>query len=118
MAWHTVSVFKARTGPCIGCTWNRCPRPPRCPPADNASTQPTAELAQYLEEERTRLRSDMQVILAEADHYDHLLKRFPDEYARITPLLEEALDRGGELKGQLDANIRLRNTLVGKEGQA
>ncbi|WP_197053348.1 hypothetical protein [Litchfieldella xinjiangensis] len=91
------------------------------PQATSAATAPdlttplSPALAEYLDTERKQLRAEMQAILAEANHYEHLLKRFPDEQLRIGPLLENALERGGELKGQLDANIRLRNTLASRE---
>ncbi|QOR39059.1 hypothetical protein HNO52_11445 [Billgrantia diversa] len=87
-------------------------------PNPNLASPPSNSLADYLKEERKRLRTDMQVILAEADHYDTLLQRFPDERDRIAPLITQALSRGGELKGMLDANIRLRNALLDEERRA
>ncbi|TDX32139.1 hypothetical protein DFO67_10288 [Modicisalibacter xianhensis] len=61
----------------------------------------------YLNRERQRLRMDMQAALGEASHYHQILSQFPEQQARIEPLHHAAQERGGELKGALDAVITL-----------
>ena len=70
------------------------------------------DFAAYLQRERHRLKLDMQAALGEATHYGQVLESFPERRALIEPLHEAALQRGGELKGQLDAVVALHNALA------
>ncbi|GHA88438.1 hypothetical protein [Modicisalibacter luteus] len=74
------------------------------PPLSDASA---TRFLDYLNRERQRLRMDMQAALGEARHYHQILSQFPEQQARIEPLHHAALERGGELKGALDAVITL-----------
>lgn len=75
-------------------------------------------MAEYIAGERDRLRSEMQVALGEAEHYRAMLEQFPAEREQIAPLLDTAIERGSRLKGQWDANTKLRTMLRGKEVEA
>lgn len=78
----------------------------------------TQELTAFLETERDQLLSEMQAALSEAEHYRFLIQQFPEAQPRISPLLETAIERGGQLKGRLDANIKLRRRLADGEESA
>ncbi|AMD01542.1 hypothetical protein [Halomonas chromatireducens] len=86
-----------------------------CSPVSPSSTHSSSEssdaLADYLSNERDRLRAEMQTALGEAEHYRSLLNHFPAERGRIAPLLETAIERGSRLKGQWDANTTVRSML-------
>lgn len=72
-----------------------------------ASDEPPTPFLDYLNSERQRLKMDMQAALGEARHYQQILSQFPEQKTRIEPLHQAALERGGELKGALDAVIAL-----------
>jgi len=86
------------------------------PPAAGASpadtTPSSAPLISHLEQERSRLQTAMQVAISEAEHYQSLIQAFPDVRQQISPLLEAAIERGGRLQGQWDANLRVRQALA------
>lgn len=63
----------------------------------------------------------MYTVMGESEHYRKLLEQFPQEAGRITPLLDVSIAQGSQLKGKLDANIKLRRTLADEgpeEGEA
>lgn len=79
------------------------------------------ELQAHLEWERHTLRTEMETVMGESEYYRQLLARFPRASGWITPLMESAIAQGSRLKGQLDANIKLRRTLADEdreEGEA
>ena len=88
---------------------------PATPPSSPISPN---GIADFLADERDRLRSEMQAALGEAEHYRSLLQHFPEERGRISPLLETSIERGSRLKGQWDANTKLRATLCDREANA
>lgn len=83
------------------------PEAPAATPPGNEATP----LAEFLDRERHRLKLDMQVALGEAAHYTYILKRYPDCRAVIEPLHQAACQRGSEVKGALDAVVKLRQSL-------
>ncbi|MDW7749097.1 hypothetical protein [Halomonas sp.] len=83
--------------------------------AASETTGTTGDFATYLQRERHRLKLDMQAALGEATHYRQVLEAFPERRALIEPLHEAALQRGGELKGKLDAVVAIDNALNQKE---
>ena len=85
------------------------------PKAAPETTDTGGDLATYLQRERHRLKLDMQAALGEATHYGQMLTHFPEHRALIEPLHETALQRGGELKGKLDAVVALHNALADEE---
>ena len=78
----------------------------------------TDDVYTFLERDRHQLNTQMQAAISEAEYYQRVLSHYPHETARITPLLEEAIQRSGTLKGQWDANLMLRRELAAKEGRA
>ena len=84
---------------------------PTPPPSDTAIPSPsdgTTSILDHLEQERGYLQSAMQVAISEAEHYQSLIAKFPDDRRLITPLLEETLERSGQLQGQWEANLKVR----------
>lgn len=99
--------------------------PEASPETPSASSDQPAitdgELQSHLEWERHTLRTEMETVMGESEYYRQLLARFPRASGWITPLMEAAIAQGSRLKGQLDANIKLRRTLADEdreEGEA
>lgn len=78
----------------------------------DTNTDTSAAFADYLERECHRLKLDMQAALGEATHYDHILTHYPERRPLIKPLHEAACQRGSEVKGALDAVVKLRQSLA------
>ena len=60
----------------------------------------------------------MQAAISEAEYYQQVLTHYPQEKARITPLLDKAIKRSGTLKVHWDANVTLRHQLAAQEDRA
>jgi hypothetical protein len=94
--------------------------PPESTPSPPSSTQPqtdssktpTRPLLDHLEQERHYLQSAMHAAVSEAEHYQQLIASFPDERSQIAPLLEATIEHSGRLKGQWDANLKVRQRLT------
>lgn len=87
----------------------------------NRIEEADTDLHIYLDRERHTLRAEMYTVMGESEHYRKLLEQFPQEAGRITPLLDVSIAQGSQLKGKLDANIKLRRTLADEgpeEGEA
>lgn len=94
------------------------PAPEVTSPTPSQSANRTDDVYTFLERDRHQLNTQMQAAISEAEYYQRVLSHYPHETARITPLLEEAIQRSGTLKGQWDANLMLRRELAGKENCA
>lgn len=70
------------------------------------------DLRAHLEQDRHTLRIQMETAMGESEHLRQLLTQFPQASDLINPLLEAAIAQGSQLKGKLDANIKLRRTLI------
>ncbi|GAA3904622.1 hypothetical protein GCM10022228_13540 [Halomonas cibimaris] len=96
------------------------PETPPTSPTDQPATT-DSELHAHLDLERHALRTEMETVMGESEHLRQLLVQFPQESDRINPLLDAAIAQGSQLKGKLDANIKLRRTLADEdrgEGEA
>lgn len=82
-------------------------------------SQPDSDdLLTFLEKDRHHLSTRMHVAISEAEYYKKVLDQYPHEKARITPLLQVAIEQSDRLKGEWDANLTLRHHLTVKEGCA
>lgn len=91
------------------------PRTSASSPQNTSAEQPVttgSELHAHLDMERHALRTEMETVMGESEHLRQLLAQFPQASDRITPLLEAAIAQGSQLKGKLDANIKLRRILT------
>ena len=91
------------------------------PPSDITTPTPSDDptsILDHLEQERGYLQSAMQVAISEAEHYQRLISQFPEARQNITPLLDEALERSGQLQGKWDANLKVRRSISHQVGQA
>lgn len=88
------------------------PPPSSTPPQSVPSEAPTSPLFEHLEQERHHLRTAMHAVICEAEHYQHLIASFPDERSHIAPLLEAAIEHSSRLKGEWDANLKIRQRLA------
>lgn len=89
------------------------PPPSSSPPSQAASSADSARpLLEHLEQERHYLQAAMQAAISEAEHYQHLMQSFPDTRSQIDPLLQTAIEHSGRLKGQWDANLKIRQRLA------
>ena len=82
------------------------------------SDSETDDLRAFLEHDRHYLSTQMQAAISEAEYYQQVLTHYPQEKARITPLLDKAIKRSGTLKGHWDANVTLRHQLAAQEDRA
>ncbi|SEK38467.1 hypothetical protein [Halomonas daqiaonensis] len=85
------------------------------PSSATSETDSVEAFADFLSRERHRLKLEMNAALGEANHYGHILQKFPERHAQIEPLHDAALRRGGELKGALDAVVTLHHSMADKE---
>ncbi len=89
------------------------PPPSSSSPAQAVSSADSARpLLEHLEQERHSLQAAMQAAISEAEHYQHLMQSFPDARSQIDPLLQAAIEHSGRLKGQWDANLKVRQRLA------
>lgn len=88
------------------------------PLTPTSTTGETDDLLAFLERDRHQLSTQMQAAISEAEYYQQVLTRYPQEKARITPLLDKAIKRSGTLKGHWDANLTLRHQLTAQEDRA
>jgi len=87
--------------------------PPSTPPL--TSPPDTDDLLTFLEKDRHHLSTRMHTAISEAEYYKKVLDQYPHEKARITPLLQVAIEQSDRLKGEWDANLTLRHHLTVKE---
>lgn len=109
----------ARRSPPFSDTSHASPDIPPNSPADRSATI-DSELHAHLGQERHILRTQMETVMGESEYLRQLLAQFPQASDHITPLLEAAIAQGSQMKGKLDANIKLRRTLTDEareEGQ-
>ncbi|WP_445004412.1 hypothetical protein [Halomonas mongoliensis] len=88
------------------------PPPSSTQPQPASEKAPTRPLLEHLEQERHYLQTAMHAAVGEAEHYQQLIVSFPDERSQIAPLLEAAIEHSGRLKGQWDANLKVRQRLA------
>ncbi|WP_299316839.1 hypothetical protein [uncultured Halomonas sp.] len=88
------------------------PSPSSTQPQPASEKAPTRPLLEHLEQERHYLQTAMHAAIGEAEHYQQLIVSFPDERSQIAPLLEVAIEHSGRLKGQWDANLKVRQRLA------
>jgi len=78
----------------------------------DSSTESSRPLLEHLEQERHYLQTAMHAAISEAEHYRHLITSFSGERSQIVPLLEAAIEHSGRLKGQWEANLKVRQRLT------
>ncbi|AVI62919.1 hypothetical protein [Halomonas sp. GFAJ-1] len=91
------------------CTQQTTDNAPQSPGTHRSSND---NLLVFLEKDRQHLSTRMQIAVSEAEYYKKVLDQYPDEKARISPLLETALEKSSRLKGEWDANVTLRSQLA------